>query len=532
MAKNKRGGSAPSKSQSEDSVRNKIISIEGGLSSLTTNMQNMNANLMVNNDYAEGIFHQHAEILRSIRQNTELTAQALLGLKPGGASAVGNSLENAAESTKREEKRIVAEEEQTEEDKKQTKLLESIHKDLRKGSILDILIGAAAGLAGFVIGVVGEYMKVFGRVLKPVINFFKGQGVMVEKLMSVFRSGWEKFVGALTKLKTLFTENTVVAKVIDVIKTGWGKFTGYLKGIGSLFSEVAALWGKLFGSGGDGFLSKFFGYFKAIGERLGIFFKLGKTLGSILGKIMIPIQVILSIFDTVTGALDGWNNTEGGFIDKLFGAIKGGITGLLNGLIGGLLDLIKDGVSWLLNLMGFDELSKSLDSFSFSDLITKIVSGFFDFIKGMVNFVMDIFTNPEKAFETLVAIGDSMREFGKKVLRAVLPKPGGSGVGSWVAKAIPNSVYEYAGLNPKTGEAVQQTGETGVATKALEKTTGENMAAKDEGAAKAAAAVAASSNNSSSQVVNNNTTQAAIIKTKTTNWEPDDQWARGMAYGA
>ena len=532
MAKNKRGGSAPPKSQSEDSVRSKIVSIEGGLSALTTNMHNMNANLMVNNDYAEGIFHQHAEILRSIRQNTELTAQALLGLKPSGApSGVGNSLENAAESTKREEKRIVAEEEQTEEDKKQTKLLESIHKDLRKGSILDILIGAAAGLAGFVLGVVGEYMKVFAKVLKPVINFFKGQGVMVEKLMSVFKGGWEKFVGALTKLKTLFVENKFVSSIIDIIKSGWGKFTGYLKGIGSLFSEVGNLWGKLFGSG-DGFLSKFFGYFKAIGERLGIFFKLGKTLGAIIGKIIIPIQVIMSIFDTVTGALDGWNNTEGGFIDKLFGAIKGGITGLLNGLIGGLLDLIKDGVSWLLNLMGFDELSKALDSFSFSDLITKIVSGFFDFIKGMVNFVMDIFTNPEKAFATLVAIGDSMKEFGKKVLRAVLPNPGGSGIGSYVAKAIPDSVYEYAGMDPKTGAVVQSTGEKGVATKALEKTTTENTQAKDAAASTAAAASAAVNNTSSGQTVNNNTTQAAIIKTKTTNWEPDDQWSRGMAYGA
>ena len=123
-----------------------------------------------------------------------------------------------------------------------------------------------------------------------------------------------------------------------------------------------------------------------------------------------------------------------------------------------------------------------------------------------------------------------MREFGKKILRAVLPKPGGSGIGSWVAKAIPDSVYEYAGLNPKTGEEVQQTSETGTPTKALEKTTNENIAAKDEGATKAAVgAVAASQNSNSQNVVNNNTNTAAVVKSKATNWEPDDQWARGGA---
>jgi len=535
MAKKKNAGSAPAKSQSSDSVRSKITGIEGGLGDLITTMQYMNQNMMINNDYSEGIFHQHADILRSIRQNTELTAQALLGLNvSGNATSVtgmnvqgGISAENAAEATKREEKRILAEEEQTEEDKKQTALLESIHKDLRKGSILDILIGAAGLLAGFVAGLVGEYMRVFGKVLKPITNLFTKEGGILSKIITGVKAGFTKFVDFFVKLKALVTENTVISKVIGVIQKGWRLFTGYLSGIGSLFGQISGLWGKLFGDG-PSMLSKFLGYFKAIGQRLGIFFELGAKLGKLIGKIVIPIQVILSIFDTVTGALDGWNNTEGGYVNKFIGAVKGGLTGLLNGLVGGLLDLLKDGVSWLLNAMGFENISKSLDSFSFKDLIKGAVDSIVDFFMTPVRMIEELV----KAFKGEISWSDMFKNMLAKMISGFLAPF--SGISKLVGIDIKQKVLDLLGLpNPDSGGGVQPTGETGVATKALEKTTGENIAVKDEGATKAALGAAVAGMNNTSQTIVNNTNTAAVIKSKTTNWEPDDQWARGgMAWGA
>ena len=539
MAKSKRGGSAPPKSQSEDSVRSKIISIEGGLGSLTSALQTQNNNSISIIEISNSILDVAQTYLRPMEDNIRVMAQAILGMDvtdakgnkvvTSGMKVQGAGLEAAAETKKREDKRDSQEEEQTEAQKKQAKLLEEIHKDLRKGSILDILLGAAVGLAGFVTGVVGEYMKIFGKVLKPVINFFKGEGVILEKVLSVFKGGWTKFVDVFVKLKTMFMENTVIAKVVDLVRAGWGKFTGYLSSIGSLFSEVASLWGKLFGAGeGAGFMSKFFGYFKAIGERLGIFFKLGKTLGSIIGKIMIPIQVIMSIFDTVSGALDGWENTEGGFLDKLTGAIKGGLTGLLNGLIGGLLDLLKDGASWILNMLGFENASKALDSFSFQEVIKQAVDGIVDFFMTPVRMIQELV----KAFKGEISWGDMFKNMLAQMISGFLAPF--SGLSKLVGVDIKQKVLDLLGLpDPKGGGAVQATGETGVATKALEKTTGENTQVKDQAAAATAAAASAVSNNSSAnQVVNNNTTQAAIIKTKTTNWDPEDQWARGLAFGA
>jgi hypothetical protein len=165
----------------------------------------------------------------------------------------------------------------------------------------------------------------------------------------------------------------------------------------------------------------------------------------------------MSIFDFVSGALDGWNNTQGGFMDKLFGAISGGLTGLLNGLIGGLLDLLKDGLSWILNLLGFENASKFLDSFSFEKLIEQGVSGFFDFVKGMINWVVDLFNSgvdiAKGIGSKILQIGDMAKDFIKSILRSVLPKPSSdmASVAYWAGKAIPDSIYEFAGMDPKTG---------------------------------------------------------------------------------
>jgi hypothetical protein len=168
----------------------------------------------------------------------------------------------------------------------------------------------------------------------------------------------------------------------------------------------------------------------------------------------------MAIWDTVSGALDGWNKTEGDFLAKFMGAMSGAITGLLNGLIGGLLDLLKDGLSWILSALGFDKAASILDSFSFSDLISKIVGGLFSMVENMVRFVIDIFEKgPGQIIEGLGNFMSNMAEKAKDVLksllRMVLPNPAGSFMEKLAAKAIPDSVYEFAGMDPKTGKTAE-----------------------------------------------------------------------------
>ena len=541
MAKNKRGGAAPPKSKSEDSVRSKIINIEGGLGELTNALQTQNNNyisLIEISQFANDIM---IEYLRPMEDNIRIMAQALVGLDitdsrgnkveglPGLKVQGGANLEAAAEDKANKKKLQEDEDTQTKNSDKQTKLLEEIHKKLQKGGVLDLILGGAMALAGFISGFVGEYIAMFKKVLSPLTKLFtenKGLTTLIEK----FKSGWLKFGTYIDDIIKGVLENKYISKIVGVFKAGWAKFVGYFDEIAALFKGVAEMWTSLFGGGSGGFFKNIMTWFEAIGERLGWFFKLGQGLGKILGKIAIPIQIIMSIWDTVSGALDGWEKTEGTFFDKLIGAVKGGLTGLLNGLVGGLLDLLKGALSWVLEFFGAKDAAAWLDSFSFTDIITQVIDKAIDAIVG---FFKDVASFPLTLVDSFKALMDGKMDWGdffKTVLgglvKAVLAPV--NALGKIVGFDITKKALDLLGL-PDSGSSVTgQTGETGVASKALQNTTTENTAVNAEKDAKAASAVAAAGMASSSnQTINNTTTQAAIIRSKATNWDPEDQWARG-----
>jgi hypothetical protein len=491
----------------------------GGESSLRTLVDQLRKESIDNGELIVASNFILSNISSNIADMTDHILKMPVIMSVSAASSTSNlsGMEGKAEAVKEADKDNKREESIKSTLDKSLLELAGLRKDLKKGGLLDMILAGAALLAGSVIGLTKQYIDIFKKVFKPLLSLFSSEGKGFASLVDKIKDGWKAFTGIFIKIGDFLGNN----RVIKFFSESFSKLSAWFGDIGKVINEAFAGISKVFGGGKEGgFISKIVGFFADIGGKLKYFFKLGEVIGK---KILFPI---VTIYDTVMGAIEGYEK------DGIFGAIKGAFSGLINSIIGGVLDLLKDGVSWVLNALGFENASKALDSFSFQDLITKVVDGFFNFIKGMIDFVIDIFTNPEKALETLKGIGDSMREFGKKVLRLALPTPGGSGIAGWVSKAIPDAVYEYAGMNPKTGETVQETSQTGTPTKALEKTTNENVQAKDAAASTAAAASAAVSNSSSKQTVNNNTTQAAIIKTKTTNWEPDDQWSRGMAYGA
>jgi len=456
-------------------------------------------------------------------------------------------------------------EKENETNKFNEKLLEALkkkpeekQKEKGSGSWLGLAAAILSGLVAGAVQFVKEYLNSLKNAWTALTKAFKIDGLiatLINKIKAPFiylKNVLGKWDGALLKWLDDFVGNAKGGGLIRTFKvgiinlftrignifgfSGKGLFKDFVKvfdSVGDMFNMIMEPIRKIFSGGGKGMFSfvddilKGLTFFKPITQ----FFK---SIGGILGKLAFPIQVIMSIWDTVSGAIDGWKNTEGSMFDKVFGAIKGGLTGLVNGLIGGLLDLLKGGVSFIAELFGAKGFSEWLDSFSFSEILANIVGKVVDFVKGLFTFMGDLFTDPKKALETIGNIGDMAIEGLKKILRALLPTPGASGFAGIAAKLIPDGVYEFAGLDPKTGAVVAKTSETGVPTKALENVSGENKAATAEKEAKAVAAgAAAGMASNSSQTINNNTTQAAIIKSKATNWEPDDQWARGgMPMGA
>jgi len=186
---------------------------------------------------------------------------------------------------------------------------------------------------------IGNFLKPIGPAIDDLINFFRGAtGKILEK--------FPKTVAAITKFFKGFS---------DIVKT--------LVGMGKSLATASSLGAKVLS-----FAAKF---------------------GSILGKLFLPFTIIMGIWDTVKGAIEGFNTTEGGLVNKIIGAITGGIGGLVNSIVGIPLDLLKDGVAWLLKKMGFDETAEALSSFSFVDIFNKI----FDSIKETVNGIIDSFVD-------------------------------------------------------------------------------------------------------------------------------------------
>ena len=112
-----------------------------------------------------------------------------------------------------------------------------------------------------------------------------------------------------------------------------------------------------------------------------------KGLGSMLGKIFLPITIIMGVFDFVTGFMDGYEK-EGSIID----GIEGGITKVFDTLIAMPLDMLKSAVSWILGKFGFTEAEKTLDAFSFSTLISDMIGGLFQTYKDIFAKITSVLT--------------------------------------------------------------------------------------------------------------------------------------------
>jgi len=139
-----------------------------------------------------------------------------------------------------------------------------------------------------------------------------------------------------------------------------------------------------------------------IASYFGGLLKIVKNVSGVVGKLFLPLTVIMTLFDTIQAAIAGY--AEGGIL----GALEGAVTGFFNSLIFGPLDLLKDMTSWVLGKLGFSNAAETLDSFSFSDLFSQLVSGVFGLVGDMFGAITESFYTILEAFKT----GDIMSGMG------------------------------------------------------------------------------------------------------------------------
>jgi hypothetical protein len=157
--------------------------------------------------------------------------------------------------------------------------------------------------------------------------------------------------------------------------------------------------------------------------------------GRILGRLFVPITVLMSVFDTFKGALSGFDKyKDKGFLEGIIGGLFGGISGLLTGLIGMPLDLLKSGVSWIASKLGFENFAEQLNSFSFSDMISNLFTSITDTIVGFIGSIKDSIADIGIG-ATIANVGFELLKIFKKI--ATFPLAVAAGAVAGLAAAWP-----------------------------------------------------------------------------------------------
>lgn len=178
--------------------------------------------------------------------------------------------------------------------------------------------------------------------------------------------------------------------LIEPIRNFFSFIGNKLKAIGDFFKmnvlSVNAL-GKL--ERFKNFIKPVTDFFKGVGSTIARF-------GVLVGKILYPLALAMSAFDGFTEAKKTFEKS--GSILKSVTMFIGGFVG---SFIGEFMNLIKDGVAWMVkklipdDWMGegsyLSEFFKQLDSFSFSDMIVDGISRLYDVVSDTLK---SIFTEP------------------------------------------------------------------------------------------------------------------------------------------
>ncbi len=215
------------------------------------------------------------------------------------------------------------------------------------------------------------------------------------------------------------------------------KVPGLVKGVGKTLATV---------------LNPFFTFFKTTKDA---FFKFGK----VLGRIFLPLTIVFGIIDTIRGVIGGLNDTAEGQ-SKLLSGLFGGLKGLIIGFIGIPLDLLKKGIAFIADkLLGEGNfISDILNAFSFENIFARVIDGVesvFQFIfNGFGLLIEGIISLPETLSNLMANAKDKAAEFIRSLLRSILPDPDGPILQKIASQAIPSKVYEYAGLDPNTGDLI------------------------------------------------------------------------------
>lgn len=324
---------------------------------------------------------------------------------------------------------------------------------------------------------IGQKFGDFGKNLSRIV-FIPEEGVKAlgQQIYKIFGLGVDgkPVVGTSEAMKALYNPQKALANAIkpittffdDLVKPVKDFFTatkegGPIKSIGNFFNGIGEFTKFLprinfealkaaIGSIEDG--TGLLGFFGSVQKFLA---PLLKPFATVLKVITRPFtQILLSAIDFIVGFFKGFFNTEGDFGTKVLAGIEGGIIGIIKGITDAIDLLFIKLPAFIAEKLGFKNAADKLREFSLSALVEPA----FEAVK---NFFKNLFTDPTSTLRTASAgAADVANDFMKSILRSILPDPTKGfdflDPSSYVRRVIPDSIYEYAGLNPKTGELINR----------------------------------------------------------------------------
>lgn len=229
-----------------------------------------------------------------------------------------------------------------------------------------------------------------GKIVSSIKTAFKPLTNGIKNIKGAFNAGFSGLksfrtaTGAFGKLGFFGKIGKLMGGLVAAVKNN--PITKGIRAFRAGFAQLKAPFTALSKSAGT--LKAVKGFLTPIGTFAKTAFKTFGALGRVFGRLFLPIQIVMGVIDSVKGALAGFDKyKDQGFIAGLFGGLMGGISGLLQGVIGLPLDLLKDGISWIMEKFGFD--TTAIDSFSFSDMIANLFTLITDSVLGFVSSIGD-----------------------------------------------------------------------------------------------------------------------------------------------
>ena len=210
----------------------------------------------------------------------------------------------------------------------------------------------------------------YSNMMRPARNLFMG-------LAFQFRMIQLDFLEKVRTIRTAITENKLVTFIVNSFRNAFARIAG-------VFRPIIATVRGLFAAG-TGTVAM------AIDNILGPL----KTVGKVIGKLFLPITLILGVIDGITGFMEEYGES-GSIVD----GIRGAVEGIVDGFIGTFVRLITDLLDMALSYLGLEQLGSFIGEFG-----EKITADFKAAVGGIVDVVTGIFTldweRIKKGFGTL-----------------------------------------------------------------------------------------------------------------------------------